>query len=143
MNAMRRPSPSGRNTHCATSMCRASRSPRAHSSSAGIAERRAVEAALLRADVGERVRQRDVAEVRANRVRDIRAERERSPARVCDRRSDTTSTTRPNAAERRAPVGETSPLDATIDDGATNTGRPSAGSVNAVVPAKLLSNVPG
>src|SRR5262249_11767508 len=62
---------------------------------------------------------------------------------LCERKSDTTSTTRPNACERRAPVGETSPLDDTMADGGTKTGRPSAGNVKAGVPVKLLSSVPG
>ena len=76
MNAMRRPSPSGRKTHCATSRCRASRSPRAHSFAEGSPAVAPSKPRCCARMSDERVRERDVAEIRTNRARDVRTKRE-------------------------------------------------------------------
>src|SRR5215208_117897 len=61
-----------------------------------------------------------------------------------DRRSDTRWFTRPNARLVRDSTAEIPPVELTMLEGFTNTGRfASSGSVNCGLPAKLRSIVPG
>jgi hypothetical protein len=89
-----------------------------------IAERGAVEAALLAADIRQSVREVDVAKVRANFLRDVRADGEHTT--LSDRaqiRDDVHHTTEAAVESRR--VGDTAPLAGTMLDGPTKIGRPS------------------
>src|SRR5438067_9169490 len=62
--------------------------------------------------------------------------------RLSERRSLTPSTTRPNAALRRAVTGDTMPVAATMPNGSAKIGRDSSLVVNRGAPAKLRSRVP-
>ena len=81
-----------------------------------------------------------VDQMTAAQARDLDAE----ICRLVDRRSLRLLTTRPKAGWRRPPTGDTTPVDETIDDELTKTGRPpSSASENRGIPAKLRSTVPG